>query len=72
MKISEYITLEIMANKLVNYIRESRDELKKVIWPSRRETTKYTMLVIGISLGVAAFLGAADLGLNYVLGLVIK
>lgn len=64
--------MEIMANKLVSYIKESKDELKKVVWPSRRETTKYTLLVIGISLGVAAFLGAVDLGLNYVLGLVIK
>lgn len=61
-----------MANKLTNYIRESRDELKKVVWPSRKETTKYTLLVIGISVGVAAFLGAADFGLTYVLGLVIK
>ncbi|MFZ6036239.1 MAG: preprotein translocase subunit SecE [Patescibacteria group bacterium] len=53
-----------MANKIVSYIRESRDELKKVVWPSRRETIKYTMLVIGISLGVALYLGAADFGLN--------
>jgi preprotein translocase subunit SecE len=61
-----------MANKLINYIKESKDELKKVVWPSRKETTKYTLLVIGISLGVAAFLGALDIGMTYVLEQVIK
>ncbi|MFH0804654.1 MAG: preprotein translocase subunit SecE [Patescibacteria group bacterium] len=60
-----------MANKLFTYILESRDELRKVLWPSRQETIKYTLLVIGISLGVAAFLGALDFGLSYVFKLVI-
>lgn len=49
-----------MANKLFTYIKESRDELKKVVWPSRKETIKYTLIVIGISLVVAVFLGLAD------------
>ncbi len=53
-----------MANKIVSYFRESRDELKKVVWPSRNETIKYTLLVLGISLFTALFLGAADFGLN--------
>ena len=34
--------------------------MKKVAWPTKKETTKHTLLVIGISLGVAAFLGAFD------------
>ncbi len=49
-----------MANKIVTYIRESRDELEKVIWPSRKETLRHTLLVIGVSLGVAVVLGVAD------------
>ena len=49
-----------MLGKLVSYIRESKDELKKVIWPSRKETVRHTLLVIGVSLGVAVFLGVAD------------
>lgn len=61
-----------MANKVVTYIKESKDELKKVVWPSRKETIKYTVLVIGISFGVAFFLGALDFGLNIVLEKVIK
>jgi preprotein translocase subunit SecE len=34
--------------------------MKKVTWPTKKETYNYTVLVIGISLGTAAFLGALD------------
>jgi len=47
-------------SKLANYIRGSVEEMKKVTWPTRKETKNYTILVIGISLAVAAFLGALD------------
>jgi len=56
-----------MANKLITYVKESKDELKKVVWPSRKETQKFTLLVIGISLDTAVFLGALDFGLTIVL-----
>lgn len=56
-----------MENKIVSYIKESKDELKKVVWPSRKETIKYTILVIGISIATAIFLGAVDFGLNIVI-----
>jgi preprotein translocase subunit SecE len=47
-------------NKFIAYIKEARIELKKVIWPSRDEVTKHTLIVIGVSLGVALFLGIFD------------
>ncbi len=47
-------------NKLTNYIKESVAEMKKVTWPSKKETRNYTLLVIGISIGVALFLGLLD------------
>jgi len=50
---------------LANYIKTSVAELKKVVWPSKRETTQHTLLVIGISLAVAAFLGALDYIFNW-------
>ncbi len=34
--------------------------MKKVTWPTKKETKNYTILVIGISLAIAAFLGALD------------
>ncbi len=47
-------------NRLVNYIRASYAEMKKVTWPTRQETIKLTVAVIFISLFVAAFLGVLD------------
>jgi preprotein translocase subunit SecE len=47
-------------NKLTNYLKESVLEMKKVTWPTKKETYNYTLLVIGISLGVAIFLGILD------------
>lgn len=49
-----------MLNTLNVYLRESWEELKKVTWPTRRETLSYTGLVIGLSVALALFLGAAD------------
>jgi preprotein translocase subunit SecE len=52
---------------LISYFRESREELKKVVWPTRRETRNNTLMVIGISLFVAGFLGLVDMGLKFIL-----
>lgn len=47
-------------SKITTYFKESAAELKKVTWPTKKETYNYTILVIGISLGVAIFLGLLD------------
>ena len=49
-----------MLKRVVNYFKESKAELKKVSWPTRKETINHTSLVIGISLGVAIFFGLLD------------
>jgi len=50
----------MILQKLINYIKESKAEMEKVIWPNKEETKNYTLMVIGISLGVALFLGVLD------------
>lgn len=60
-----------MFNALVQYVKDSWTELKKVVWPSRKETTNNTIMVIILSLVVAAFLGILDFILNKVLELFI-
>lgn len=45
---------------LINYIKETRGELKHVSWPSRRQAIFYTIMVIGLSVGLSAFLGVFD------------
>lgn len=45
---------------IVNYFKESRDELKKVTWPTRAETIQLTLVVIGVSGALALFMGSID------------
>jgi preprotein translocase subunit SecE len=47
----------------MGFLTQVWNELKKVVWPSRSDTVKYSILVIALSVGVALLLGAADFGL---------
>ncbi len=49
-----------MSNKLTDYIRDSRLELKKVSWPTKKTTVNYTLLVLGVSISMAIFLALID------------
>lgn len=35
-------------------------EMKHVTWPTRRQTVVYSILVIGVSIAVSAYLGLLD------------
>lgn len=48
----------------IQFIKEARSELTKVVWPSRRDTIRITIAVVILSLVVAVFLGAVDFGLT--------
>ena len=56
-----------MFQRLITYLKETRQELRHVNWPSRQNTVRFTVLVIGISAAVAAFLGALDFIFQYLL-----
>jgi preprotein translocase subunit SecE len=47
-------------NRLITFLKESRLELKKVRWPAREETIRYTTSVVLISAALAVFLGGLD------------
>lgn len=59
------------AKSLIQYIKDAKNEFKKVTWPNKKEVKQHTMLVISISLATAAFLGIADYILTKVLGKII-
>ncbi len=44
-------------NALVRYFRETRGELRKVTWPTREDTWRLTLIVLGVSAAMAVFLG---------------
>lgn len=56
----------------VAFLKETRDELKKVVWPTRQETIRLTLVVIAVSLLVGLFLGGLDFIFTKVLGIVVK
>lgn len=45
---------------LFNYIREAKGEVKHVTWPTKKQTSAYTILVIIISVAIALYLGLFD------------
>lgn len=45
---------------LITYLKETKGELTHVSWPTRRQAIAFTVVVIVISLIVAAYLGALD------------
>ncbi|MBP9727797.1 MAG: preprotein translocase subunit SecE [Candidatus Moranbacteria bacterium] len=45
---------------LLTFLTEAKVELSRVNWPTQKEVIRYTLLVVAISLSVAAFLGALD------------
>ncbi len=51
-------------NKLFKYLRESKEELEKVTWPTQKETVRYSILVIVFSLALALYFGVVDYILN--------
>ncbi len=55
--------------KIINGIKQyfvgSYQELKLVVWPTRKQVIRDTTLVVVFSLVVAIFLGALDLLFNF-------
>ncbi len=47
-------------NKITQFLKEVRQEVRKVTWPTRAETFRYSLMVIVASLIVAIYLGGVD------------
>jgi len=56
-----------LPKKGIDFLKEVRIELKRVTWPTRQQTIKYTLIVISLSLAVAAFLGGLDFLFSWLL-----
>ncbi len=47
-------------DKISRFLKEVRQEVKKVTWPTKEETFRYSLMVIVASLIVAIYLGGLD------------
>jgi preprotein translocase subunit SecE len=44
----------------IDFVRDIRSELRKVAWPSQRETVNLTAVVLAFSIAVGVLLGGID------------
>jgi len=53
--------------RFINYLKDTRGELKHVSWPTRRQAIAFTILVVGISIFTAVFLSVFDFVFSFLL-----
>jgi preprotein translocase subunit SecE len=61
----------VAVKPIINYLREVRSEMRKVIWPKKEEVIRLTMVVFFISVIVGIYLGGLDYIFTKVLSAVI-
>jgi len=63
----KFPNLQSLPSKIKKYLKEVKAEMEKVTWPTRKETLRYTLIVISVSVIVAIFLGGLDYLFNIAL-----
>ena len=59
-------------DKSLQFLREVRVELKKVTWPSRKQTLGATAVVIILVMIISLFLGLVDFGLSNLIRVILQ
>lgn len=59
-------------NKGIDFLREVKVELKKVTWPTRKQTVGSTVVMIILVIIISFFLGAVDIALSSIINVVLK
>jgi preprotein translocase subunit SecE len=56
---------------IVEFFRETRREVAKVTWPTRKETVMTTVMIVGMALLAGLFFFIADTALGYVISSIL-
>lgn len=59
-------------NTLIQYLKETKAELKEVVFPTSKQTITFTIIVIVISVIVAILLGGIDAALQVLLEKIVN
>ena len=59
-------------NALVQYLKETRAETKKVVWPDRRYITVATVIILILSIVTGLYVTVVDFALTKIFGVLIK
>ena len=63
---------ENLLSRSIQFLREVKMELKKVTWPSRKQTVGSTIVVLVLVMIISFFLGAVDIGLSSLVKVVLQ
>ncbi len=58
--------------RVQQFFREVAAEFRRVNWPSRAEVARSTVVVLAVVLILALYLGAVDVGLARIVGVILK
>ena len=58
--------------ELSQYLKDSKGEMKKVTWPTRKATLGLTWVVLVVVLIISLYLGVVDLGLSKLIKLILS
>lgn len=61
-----------MLQKIKEFLKEVKVELKKVSWPSRKEAIASTLVVVVVTMSVGAFVGLTDFIFNKLFEIILK
>jgi preprotein translocase subunit SecE len=64
--------LEVTVKQILQFIREAKEELRKVTWPTRDEVTSFTIVVLVTVIFISLFLWVVDTGLMALIKVVIR
>jgi preprotein translocase subunit SecE len=60
-----------MFERVKQFLKEVKIELKKVVWPTRKDTIASTSVVIILVFIIAIFLGLVDFGLTKIIRVIL-
>lgn len=60
------------AKELIEFFEESKVEIKKVVWPTRKETVTTCVAVLVVSVVIALYLGVVDLTLSKIVEAILS
>lgn len=60
-----------MFSRIARNFRDMRGEMKKVVWPSKKQTLNNTGIVLAFMLVMAVLIGLFDTGLSALLRLMV-
>ena len=70
--VSKSVSEKNILQKGLQFLREVKVELKKVTWPSRKQTLGSTLVVIILVMIISLFLGVVDVGLSGIIRVVLQ